>query len=476
MEKNKLLWNLSSQQLAEILGGEVLSDNGKTASGLATDTRQPMQGRLFIALQGDNFDAHEFVDQCASQGAHCVLVHEINEKVEALKSTTSVVKVSDTLQALQKLANWWRKKCGWKILAITGSSGKTTTKEILNGLLSKKFKVAANKKNFNNHWGVPFTLLATSDDAEVVIVEMGMNHLGEIATLCKIAEPNAVVCTMVGQAHIGELGSLDNIKKAKEEIYLNSPGAVRVFNTDNEKTIDMYEAAKQKADGPIITFSSYRDADIQMRANEMTLDGLDIKGSIRGVEGTAFVPIIGRHNTVNISAAVGLALAAGMTPEEIWPALGQLKLKSWGRNQMLHLPNGAKVLFDGYNANPESMAALIKNLFEIFISGKKIAVLGEMGELGATAAENHHRLGEMVGNTDIEVVWFLGASKDSFEAGLKAAGFDKTFFISDTYEETLALKIGSVIEPGDIVIVKGSRFMKLERVVQAWNPVDFELS
>lgn len=467
-------WKLTAKQLADIVGGDVLSDLGNEATGLATDTRKDMSGQLFVALKGESFDAHNFVDQCVEKGAHCLLVHTDSEKILALKGKVSIVKVSDTLLALQTLARWWRRECGWKVMAITGSSGKTTTKEILKGLLASSHRVFAHEKNFNNHWGVPFTLLDAPSDAEIVIIEMGMNHLGEIAELCKIAEPDAVVCTMVGQAHIGELGSLDNIKKAKEEIYLNSPNAIKVFNIDNEKTIEMYEAANRYTDSTIITFSSFRsDADIQIRANDMSFEGLDIKGSIRGVGGTANVPIVGRHNTVNIGAACGLALAVGMGPEFIWNAMGRLTLKGWGRNQILRLENGAHIIFDAYNANPESMTVLIKNLFEFDTAGKKIAVLGEMGELGDKAPECHRTLGEMVGNTDVEVVWFLGEHKANFEAGLKASGFNKTFFISDTYEETLALKIGSVIEPEDIVIVKGSRFMKLEQVVQKWNPVDF---
>ena len=468
-------WKLTAKQLADIVGGEILSDTGAESSGLATDTRKDMTGQLFVALKGESFDAHDFVDQCVERGAHGLLVHSDDKKIHSLKDRVSIVKVADTLVALQTLARWWRRECGWKVLAITGSSGKTTTKEILKGILSSSHRVFAHDKNFNNHWGVPFTLLDAPADVEMVITEMGMNHLGEIAELCKIAEPDAVVCTMVGRAHIGELGSLENIKKAKEEIYLNSPGAVKVFNIDNEKTIEMYESQSRYGEGEVITFSSFRsEADIQIRANDMSFDGLNIKGTIKGVAGAAMIPIVGRHNTVNISAAIGLALATGMQPEFVWGALkSNLKLKGWGRNQILHLENGAHIVFDAYNANPESMAVLIKNLFEFYTGGKKIAVLGEMGELGDKAPECHRTLGEMVGNTDIEVVWFLGEHKADFQAGLEASGFDKTFFISDTYEETLALKIGSVIEPEDIVIVKGSRFMKLEQAVKAWNPVDF---
>ena len=338
-------------------------------------------------------------------------------------------------------------------------------------------KVYASEKNFNNHWGVPFTLLDAPKDCDVVVTEMGMNHLGEIESLCKIAEPDAVVCTMVGQAHIGELGSIENVAKAKEEIYLSSLGATQIFNIDNASTIPMYERAQERNQERIITFSNHREgADIRLRVMDMSIDSVDIAGRILGVEGKATLPLFGRHNVVNIMSAIGLASAAGLSSQKIWEGLSLVKKGAWGRNQKVMLENGTTVLFDGYNANPESMAVLIKNLFEIFIEGKKVAVLGDMFELGDKADEAHQALGEMVGNTDYDVVWFIGDHAPQFEAGLKLSGFSKTYFISSTYEEELALKIASVLEQQDIVVVKGSRGMKLERVIQAWKPLNFNFS
>jgi UDP-N-acetylmuramoyl-tripeptide--D-alanyl-D-alanine ligase len=472
-----LIWNLSASELAKIVGGQVVSDTGKRFSGLGSDTRKSLVGQVFVALQGETHDAHQFLPQAVGQGAAALLVHSSEASLTSFKDQVSIVKVADTLFALQTFATWWRRQCQWKVIGITGSNGKTTTKEIAKAILSSQVKVYAHEKNFNNHWGVPFLLLDVPKDRDVVVVEMGMSGLREIERLCQIAEPDIVVCTMVGSAHIGELGSIERIAQAKQEIYLHSPHATHIFNLDNEHTMEMYEIERAKGYRPLLTFSNFREnTDIQLRATGMNLTGLTIEGHIQGVKGKAEVPIIGRHNVVNIGAAVGCALACGMNPTEIWQAMQKIQIQNWGRNELTDIGGERKVLFDAYNANPESMAALIRNIFEISVEGKKIAVLGEMLELGSVSNQAHTDLGEMVGNTDIEVVWFLGEHAPQFEAGLKRVGFQKTYFISDTYEEDLALKIGSMIQPSDIVVIKGSRGMRLERVVQAWKPKDLVAS
>lgn len=464
-------WNLTASELAKIVSGQVIRDSGQSFSALGSDTRTDLKGRLFVALKGENHDAHDYLNQACAQGASALLLHKNEQLISAQYNQVSVVKVDDTLLALQKLAQWWRVQCQWKVIGITGSSGKTTTKEITKGILSTKFKTYAHAKNFNNHWGVPFLLLDVPRDVDCVIVEMGMSGLREIERLCQIAKPDIVVCTMVGRAHIGELGSIEKIAQAKQEIYLNSPGAIHVYNLDNEQTIEMHAQRQKAQPQSVVTFSSFReDGDVQLRATTMSLMGLTIEGKICGVPGKAQIAIIGRHNVVNISAAVGCALAFGMSPDQIWSALKTLQVQTWGRNELMSVGNKKNILFDAYNANPESMAALVRNLFEITTDGKKVAILGEMLELGAIADSAHQELGEMVANTDIELVWFVGEHAPAFEAGLKLGGFRKTYFISNSYEEELALKIGSMIQPQDVVVIKGSRGMKLERVVQAWQP------
>jgi len=471
------MFQLSVKELATVVSGDLKSSPFSEVRNFGTDTRKNLSGQLFVALKGDQFDGHDFLQAAANQGAHCLLIHDDSQVSDKLCKQVSVIVVKDTLLALQELANWWRHKNSYRVIGVTGSNGKTTCKEMVATLLKNKFKISYSKGSFNNHWGVPFSLLDADPQAEIVILEMGMNHQGEIKRLCEIAHPDIVVCTMVGTAHIGELGSQANIAKAKWEIYENSPGSTKIFNFDNEHTIEMYEKAQHRwKQEKFLLFSSFRpEAQVVLRALESSLDGLKVSGTINGQEGECQLQVVGRHNVVNLSAAVSVSLAVGLSPDEIWQSMPQIQ-GEWGRNQIVHTQSGAKILFDGYNANPDSMAALVKNLFETYIEGKKLAILGQMYELGDFSAEKHRQLGEMIGNTDLEVVWFIGPSAGDFEAGLRSSGFGKTYFISEAYEESLAFKIRSMLHTDDMVVVKGSRAMKLERVVEVLEPINFQKS
>lgn len=466
---------LNIEQLVEAVDGRVLSQVHSYFKGVGTDTRKNLEGQLFVSLQGDNFDGHDYLEKAVENGARVLLVHDDGKITDEIKEKATIVWVPDTLKGLQLLANYWRKTLGVKVFAITGSNGKTTTKEFLASIMSTKFNVFASPASFNNHWGVPMSLLSVEPTHNFAIIEMGMNNKGELESLCKIAEPNVTVVTMVGSSHIGHFGTVEKVAEAKKEIYSASPDSQKVFNLDNEYTRSMYEefAAKENKE-KFVTFSSYdSSSNVNLRASSMGLEGLSVQGVINGVPGTAQLNVFGRHNVTNLMVASCLALISGMTGEEIWSAMSECKT-TWGRNQLGHLANGTQVLFDGYNANPDSMSVLIKNLFEIPTKGKKVVILGEMLELGDSAGESHRLLGEMSGNTDIDVLWFVGEHQKDFEDGVKASIFQKTYFLSGTYEQTLANKIGSMLNKEDIVVIKGSRGMKLEQVLDAWGPVTFK--
>lgn len=466
--------------MAQLNLSEILkSTNGRadhvvvdTFRDVGTDSRESLKGQLFIALAGDRFDAHDFLNQAVTSGAKGLLIHRWTKDCDVLKDRATIIQVADTLKALQALGSFWREKNKFTVVGITGSNGKTTTKEFAKALIGPSRRCHASEGSFNNHWGVPISLLKAAPDTEVVIQEMGMNHRGELTELCKIARPNVVLCTMVGRAHIGELGSQAAVAEAKEEIYQASPEAKKIFNLDNEFTRAMFDRAGGSGKGHL-TFSSFSDkADVILRAEKMNDFRLQVVGRILGVEGRAIVPVVGRHNVVNLMAAAAAALAVGVGSSEIWARLPDCR-GAWGRNQLVRLENGAQVLFDAYNANPESMAAMVKNLFEIEVPGKKILVLGEMKELGSESSSAHRELGEMVARSGFDVIWFMGSHAADFEAGMKAEKFSKTYFISNSYEESLAREVGSMINPSDIAVIKGSRAMKMEQVLQQWRPVDF---
>ncbi len=465
---------LTINQIIEATGGRALATHTKSFIGVGTDTRQPLGNQIFIALRGENFDAHNYLPQALNQGAKCLLVDKDVAALETLKDKITIVRVNDTLRALQDLARYWRRKIPARVFGVTGSMGKTTTKEFTATVLGTQFKVHYSKRSFNNHWGVPLTLLGASRFHEVVIIEMGMNHAGELAALSKIAEPDVVVCTTVGRAHMGHFGgSAQGVADAKEEIYLANPKAIKIFNYDNEYTHKMFDrVSKLQGTENTLVYSSFTaGSEVSLRASHMTLEGLKVLGHISGVKNEVSVPIFGRHNLVNLMAASCMAVSMKMEPEHIWAALPRCRAQ-WGRGQMVKLPDGLTVLFDAYNANPDSMAMLVRNLLEINMppGGRKVAVFGDMLELGDSSPQLHTELGEMVGNTDIEIVWFMGAQKSAFERGLKISGTSKKLILSDNYEQDVAKNLRSMLNPQDIVVVKGSRGMKLERVVQAWDP------
>ena len=436
--------------------------------GISTDSRKSQEQALFFALKGETHDAHQFLTQALSSGAKGFVV----EKWDLPSSPgISVYKVPDVLKALQDLAHRERQKFTGPVVGITGSNGKTTTKEFLAAILAPYRRVHFSKGSFNNHFGVPFTLLSQPQDAEVTICEMGMNHAHEIENLCKINEPTHVVCTMVGQAHIELLGSVEGIAKAKEEIYQNArESAVRVYNLDNPWTKQMVHRAHPRSNRVIRFSSEDSGAEVHLQVTHMDLESLEVKGHIGGIEGKKKIPVFGLQNLTNLHAASSLALGLGLSPFEIWESLPECKT-IWGRNQRVRTRKGFEILFDGYNSNPESMKALMQN--QSRLSQRCAGIFAEMLELGPHAAQYHFEVGEIVGASNLRAVYFYGPHSADFARGIKAAGFSKSLFISDSYKESLALEVFSVLGEKDLLLVKGSRGMKLETVVGLAQPLDF---
>jgi len=459
-----------------------------TFDGVGTDTRADLTGKIFVALKGDNFDAHDFLHKAVSAGAAALLVHRLPSSKEVEKLLTegrvTIVKVDDTLRALQGLATFWRRKQRAKILGITGSNGKTTTKEFAATLIGSYKNVHYSKGSLNNHWGVPLTLLAIRPEHDIAIVEMGMNHPGELTELVKIAEPDVVMVTTVGRGHLAGLGSIDGVTRAKAEIYeAASPQAIMIFNLENPYTRDMFERyGRLRSSNQVLNFASveyvnnasWPAVDVSLGVREMTTEYMCVVGQINGIPGETVVPIFGKQNITNLMAAVGLALAAGVPAKNIWSGLPMVRT-TWGRNQWVTLKSGARVLFDGYNANPESMGAAIDNFAHLKLgSGRKFAILAEMREMGEHAPHVHREIGERAARAGFAGISFFGPSGLEFVAGLEAGGFYKTLLVSDTYEESLAPRMLPVLHEGDIVLMKGSRGMALEKALMGLEPVDFK--
>ncbi|MEN0059775.1 MAG: UDP-N-acetylmuramoyl-tripeptide--D-alanyl-D-alanine ligase [Bdellovibrio sp.] len=463
------------QTIVKLTGAQTLSLKDKSFSGIGTDTRLDLRGQLFIALKGEAFDAHSFVEKAVAQGATGLLIHEESETLQRFKDRITILKVPDTLKALQQLGTGARRESRATVVGITGSNGKTTTKEFSAALIGSVKSVHYNKGSFNNHWGVPFTLLQLPADRDVALIEMGMNHAGELTELVRIAEPDVVVCTMVGRAHMEFFGTIEKVAEATVEIYEGaSPQAMRIYNLDNPSTHNMYVKACEKYPREkILTFSAEDPhADVHLVISAMTMSEIVVKGSVAGVAGTARVPVFGAQNLVNLMAAATLALAVGLKPEQIWAGLPRCQT-NWGRNQLVHLRSGAQMIFDAYNANPDSMKALIDNMKLLNVQGRKVGVFGQMRELGSGSALSHEELGFWVGEAGFDRVYFIGDDHGSFEAGLRKTPYANPAFIQKDFTESMGQNLAQFLKEGDIAVVKASRGTKLERFVVPCEPLDF---
>lgn len=456
-------WSLSSAEVTKVLKAKLVCGSETIFQSYGTDTREDLSSQLFIPLKGDNFDAHDYLEKAVEQGASGVLVHIDLDKsrLDSLKEINSdiiVLRVEDSLSALQELATDWRRRNNFKVIGITGTNGKTTTKEFVAQILSSAKKVYASKGSLNNHWGVPFTLLNASSDTEWVVCEMGMNHEGEIAKLCAIAEPDLVGVSFVGRGHLEGMGSVEKVALEKSQIYASSPNAKKIFNLDNFYTEMMKKDYFEEND---LCFGNHGDSDIKIKCSSSNFEKMTIEGEVLGIEFIANLPIYGEHNVTNLMMAVAFCSQAGMETEKIIKQLPNVQM-AWGRNQVETI-KGITVVFDGYNANPESMDAFLSNASKQKLDGEKHLVLGEMMELGDEAEQLHKDLGQRVRSLGFSNSHYFGSSFKHFKEGLGDLENGNKLVITDTYEESLALKIKSMLKPNDAVFIKASRGVHLER-------------
>lgn len=447
--------------------GTLLQKHNEAFDWVGTDTRTNLSDKLFIALRGDNFDAHHFLSVAVGQGATGLLIDSEQSVAGKELPGVTIILVSDTLKALQEISYGYRSTLATKIIAITGSSGKTTAKEFSYQIIKTCKSVYANKGSFNNHWGVPLTLLNIKRDNQVAIVEMGMNHFHELENLVKIGNPDIVCCTMVGTAHIEHFRNQDNIAKAKYEIYEHaSEQALRVYNLDNPWTLKMYEKDKSNFLNTITTFSQIdTKADVNIKLIRSGASGLEVEGHIKGQFGNALVPIIGAHNITNINAAATLSWLVGVPADAIWKALNQLRT-SWGRNQILRSANDVQIIFDGYNANLDSMKGLLETINTLKENRSVHLALAELLEVGDKRSEYHIELGKLASLANPSSVSFYGKSFKEFKKGFESANKKTELLCSDEFDSKMWTDWINNIPPGSLLGIKGSRGMKTERVVQ----------
>ena len=442
------MMQLSAACLA--MHGSLIGDDSAFDS-VGTDSRAVRPGQLFVALKGERFDGHDYAKQALEQGAAAVVL----EKNTA--NLTPAIVVEDSYLALGQLAAHWRSKFAIPVVAITGSNGKTTVKEMLSAILAVKAggmaSIHATVGNLNNHIGLPLTMLKLRDSHQFAVLEMGMNHLGEIAYLSDLAKPTLALINNAGTAHLGELGSRDKIAQAKGEIFAGlATNGVALINADDDYAA--YWRALN-AGKKIVSFGLDQAADVQASYQEKD-GGYAVRLRTPAGEVAFVLPVMGVHNVRNALAASAAAYALGVFNADIATGLAGFSAVK-GRLQNKMAIQGARLIDDTYNANPDSMKAAIDVLANQ--TGEKILVLGDMGELGTDAARMHREVGEYAKAKGLKQLYCLGElSLEMVQGfGVGARHFDDAAALAEAIKPQLSAQV--------TVLVKGSRFMKMERVV-----------
>ncbi len=434
-------------------------DLSATAQGYSIDSRTVQPGELFVAVKGERLDGHDFVEQALSRGAIAVVVRK--DQLARYPDATGLLAVDDTLVALQTLATAVRKIWGKTAIAITGSMGKTTTKEAMAHLLAIKYRVHRTKGNFNNHFGLPLGLLTLEPEYDVAVVEMGMSHPGEIAALARIALPNQAVVTNVAPVHLESFDSIAGIARAKYELIEALPhGGAAVLNADDEYVSQFSRDLK----GKVVMFGLKPTADV--RAENIEILGpagtrFDLVS--REMRQPVHSPLLGKHNVYNVLAAAAIAIEHGITPSEIAAALPSLQPAD-KRGQVVQVGN-ITVLYDCYNSSPRALMAAVDTLAGMG-ARRRIVVAGEMLELGATGEQLHRECGRYVAAGKLDLLLGVrGLAKPMVEAAREAGMTAEFVATPEEAGEWLAREAGD----GDVVLLKASRGVKLEKALETWQ-------
>lgn len=460
---------------------------GRRITNVVIDSREVGPGSLFVALPGENTDGHQFVDRAFQQGAIAAVVHQpvrqarqmiasaevdTNRLAEAVANPPFCIQVEDSLTGLQQLAAFWRDKFQPRVIGITGSVGKSTTKELIWAVLSTRFNTLKSEGNYNNEIGLPLTLLKLDATYERVVLEMGMYALGEIKLLCQIARPQVGVITNVEPVHLERLGSIDRIAQAKAELAQalppqstdadEAPGGVAILNYDDPRV----RAMATQTQARVVTYGLSPEADLW--ASDVTsagLEGIRFVFHYQGETIHARVPLLGRHSAHTALRAALVGLVEGLAWEEIIAGLQGLPSSAQLRLVAVVGPNSSTLLDDSYNASPASTIAAL-NLLDDLTATKKIAVLGDMMELGSYEEEGHRKVGcRAAASLDLLIV--IGQRARLIAAEAERCGLDTTAIIRLENNRTAIDYLKNTLAPGNIVLIKGSNSQKMGEIVAA---------
>ena len=446
---------LSLTRIAELAGAEIARGRGdKIIERISTDSRTITPNELFVALQGEKFDGHTYIAEVAKSGAAGAIISQ--DVAADLPAQFALLRARDTLVAYQNLAANYRKTLPLKVLGITGSNGKTSTKDFAASILGRSHRVTKTEGNFNNHVGLPRTILEANPEHDFGVWEIGMNHPGEIAVLARIASPDAAIITNVGVAHIEFMGSREAIAQEKGTLAgaVNAEGFV-VLNADDPFSNAIVKQCHARTIFAGIQAGSIRAVDVHQttEGSEFTI----IEGAHRC---RAQLPVPGLHMVQNAMLAVAAGRAFGVSLEDCAAALASTPLTR-ARLQIREI-NGVRFIDDSYNANPDSMKAALRTLMELESDGKRIAVLGRMLELGAESDRGHREVGETAATFGVDNL--IGLGDDAITRAARHAGLQNAIVVRDASEA--AEKLSDIVSAGDLVLVKGSRSARTELVLE----------
>ncbi|MCM2263833.1 MAG: UDP-N-acetylmuramoyl-tripeptide--D-alanyl-D-alanine ligase [Desulfuromonadales bacterium] len=441
--------------VAAVTGGQILYNGVDVAiHGFSTDSRTLQAGDLFIPLRGERFDGHDYLAQAVRHGAAASLSEEV-----VVGLNIPVVQVRDTLQALGDLAQAVRQRFAGPVVGITGTSGKTTTKEMLAAIFARTGPGLKSAGNFNNLVGVPLTLFGFQPEHQWAVIEMGMSARGEIARLAQIAAPKIGIITNVGAGHLQQLGGISGVARAKGELFIHLPaGGTAVINADDPQICQLPLANGVRR----LLFGMDPEAQVRAADIVVTEGVVGFTLHLPDAQVPVQLPLPGRHNVQNALAAAAAAWVLEVPPATIAAGLAEFK-PCPGRMELVECPGDLLILEDSYNANPLSMRAALDALYDLGRPGRRIAVLGDMLELGQAAHDLHHELGMLVAER-ADWLFTLGELAREIAVGAAEHGLPGERIVSaDTVEELLE-RLRPILQPGDRLLIKGSRGMRMERV------------
>ena len=450
--------NLTVKDILNHIDGKLIIGNEDLeCKNFSRDTRKLKKGDIYIGIKGETFDGSKFWKQALENGASCVIVENVDftDKDKKEFEGKSIIKVENTLDALYNIARYKRSLYNIPVIAITGSVGKTSTKDIVANVVNQKYRTLKTIGNNNNNIGLPFTILRMQEE-EAMVLEMGMNHFGEISLLTSIAKPTICIITNIGTSHIGNLGSRENILEAKLEILEGNHSQTVIINNDNDLLHKWYEENKNKMD--IKTYGIKEKSDLN--ANHIVLNELssEFTCNLDGKDEKIIVPVGGEHFILNSLCAVMVGKVLKINSEKIIKGIEEFELTK-KRMDITELENGVKIINDAYNASLESMSASLKVLSE-FKQNRKIAVLGDMLELGEYSQKLHEKVGEEVYQNKIDMLMCSGKNAKYIVKRAKELGMsEENIYYFETKEEIIN-KLKEISKKGDIILLKASNGMK----------------